>query len=93
MPLTSDVNKSQLASIESLIASHAAHGDKISLQVYVKYEGAGQIPSELSYYVCKRDASGLHQLEKRLLGREARLRALAGDLELQSPAMDEGQAC
>jgi len=36
----------------------------------VKHEGVGQISSTLTNYLYKRGASGLHLLEKRLVGRE-----------------------
>jgi len=39
--------------------------------VYVKYEGASRIPSELTYYVYEQEASGLRLVEKRLVGGEA----------------------
>jgi hypothetical protein len=68
VPLESEVNKSQIASLESFMRTRLDAGDQLYLQIYVRYDGKANIPAELTYYIFRRDASGLNLLEKRFVG-------------------------
>jgi hypothetical protein len=68
VPLESEINLSQMGSLENFMRGRLAEGDQLYLKVYARYDGANKIPSELTYYIFRREATGLKLLEKRMVG-------------------------
>jgi hypothetical protein len=68
VPLESQINQSQIATVESFVRSEMRAGREVYLEVYARYDGASKIPSEMTYLVYERQGATMKVVRTAMVG-------------------------